>query len=257
MLSASSGSWPRGGDWVLQPKWDGFRLLIEVAQRSRPQAWSRHGTSLTSRLADLLEPFAELPGSSVFDGELVVVAARDGRPVQDFAAGGRAVVGGRTAALSRLHFVGFDVLALAGEDLRDRPWRERDQRLAEVLPVCDTIRPIKSLSASPAAHAAIVELGFEGTLMKRPGSIYRSGRHAAWVKHKARHTAQGVLIAVRQDRDGQWRAVCDIEGRRAVAIAGPTSSELLGQPVTLVYSRGDADGSLREARVAGASTRTR
>ena len=94
------------------------------------------------------------------------------------------------------------------------------------------------------------------TVMKRPGSIYRSGRHAAWVKHKARHTAQGLLTAVRQDRDGQWHAVCDIEGRRALAIAGPTSTELLGQPVTLVYSRVDADGSLREARVAGAGTPT-
>ena len=57
MLSASFRSWPRGSDWVLQPKWDGFRLLIEVAQGSSPRAWSRHGTSLTSRLADFLEPF--------------------------------------------------------------------------------------------------------------------------------------------------------------------------------------------------------
>lgn len=67
MFSASSRSWPRGGDWVLHPDWDGSRLLIEVAPASSPRAWSRHGTSLTSRLADLLEPFAELPGSSVFD----------------------------------------------------------------------------------------------------------------------------------------------------------------------------------------------
>jgi len=68
MLSASSPSWPRGSDWVLQPKWDGFRLLIEVAGGGRVRAWSRHGTSLTSRLLGLLESFVELPGGSMFDG---------------------------------------------------------------------------------------------------------------------------------------------------------------------------------------------
>ena len=26
MLSVSAGRWPDGGRWVLQPKWDGFRL---------------------------------------------------------------------------------------------------------------------------------------------------------------------------------------------------------------------------------------
>lgn len=26
MLSASAPHWPGGGEWVLQPKWDGFRL---------------------------------------------------------------------------------------------------------------------------------------------------------------------------------------------------------------------------------------
>lgn len=26
MLSFSARRWPEGGEWVLQPKWDGFRL---------------------------------------------------------------------------------------------------------------------------------------------------------------------------------------------------------------------------------------
>jgi hypothetical protein len=81
----------------------------------------------------------------------------------------------------------------------------------------------------------------------------RPGRHAAWVKHKARHAAEGILISVHQDRDGHWRAACDVEGRHVYATAGPAATELIGQPVTLVYSRVDADGGLRETRLTTAS----
>jgi ATP-dependent DNA ligase len=59
----------------------------------------------------------------VFDGELVAIAERDGRPVQDFAMVGRAVLRGDIAAAEHLRFVGFDLLTLAGEDLRGRAWR--------------------------------------------------------------------------------------------------------------------------------------
>jgi ATP-dependent DNA ligase len=136
MLSTSARRWPGGGEWVLQPKWDEFRLLIEVGADRRVRAWSRHGTSLTGRLGGLIAAFVDTPAGSVFDGELVAVGERDGRPVQDFAMVGRAVLRGDGAAADHLRFVGFDLLASAGEDLRGRPWRERDQRLAEALPAC-------------------------------------------------------------------------------------------------------------------------
>ena len=75
--------------WVLQPKWDGFRLLIDVGTGGRVRGWSRHGTDLTGRLGSLLaHPVA--PGTT-FDGELVAVSERDGEPTQDFAAVTRAV----------------------------------------------------------------------------------------------------------------------------------------------------------------------
>jgi ATP-dependent DNA ligase len=250
MLSTSATRWPGGGEWVLQPKWDGFRLLIEVSADRRVRAWSRHGASLTGRLGRLTAAFEDAPAGSVFDGELVAIAQRDGRPVQDFAMVSRAVLRGDIAAAEHLRFVGFDLLALAGEDLRGRAWRERDQRLAEALPVCRAVRRVKSRPATAAVHAAIVELGFEGTVLKRPSSLYRPGRHGVWRKHKARHTTQGVLLAARQDRDGHWYSVCDVDGRRVVALAGASSADQVGEPVSLVYSRVDADGDLREVRLA-------
>jgi hypothetical protein len=122
--------------------------------------------------------------------------------------------------------------------------------LRETLPVCERIRLAQSQPATLAAHEAIVALGFEGTVLKRLGSAYRPGRHRAWIKRKGRFTASAVLSSVRQDRDGRWHALCDLDGRRVHALAGARTAERVGQLVELVYSRVDADGSLREARVA-------
>jgi hypothetical protein len=160
---------------------------------------------------------------------------------------------GDPAAAEQLRFVGFDALRLGGEDLCMRPWRERDERLRDALPICDRVRAISSQPASPDGHDAIVELGFEGTVLKRPSSTYRPGRHAAWVKHKARHVAAGTLLDVRQARRGEWHAVCDIGGRRITVLAGAGTAALTGQAVELAYSRIDADGGLREARITTAA----
>ncbi|MGZ6662534.1 MAG: hypothetical protein ACXVHL_34985, partial [Solirubrobacteraceae bacterium] len=46
----------------------------------------------------------------------------------------------------------------------------------ETLPVRERIRLAVSQPATPAAHEAIVALGFEGTVLKRLGSAYRPGR---------------------------------------------------------------------------------
>jgi ATP-dependent DNA ligase len=217
------------------------------------RGWSRHGADLTARLGSLLAPLAAVAPGTTVDGELVVVAERGGQPAQDFAAVTRAVFTGRPVATQRLHFVAFDLLAAAGQDLRPRPWEERDERLREALPVGDRIRVVASQPASLAAHDAVVALGFEGTVLKRRGSAYRAGRHRAWIKRKARLTTRAELRSVRQDRDGCWHALCDLDGRRVHALAGRGTVERVGQVVEIMHSRVDADGTLREARVMPAS----
>ena len=154
MLSVSARRWPDGGRWVLQPKWDGFRLLVEINRDRRRRAWSRHGTDLTTRLGSLLAPFTDVAPGTTFDGELVAVSERHGKPTQDFAAVTRGVFTGKPAAMDRLRFVAFDLLAAAGDDLRALPWEERDARLRETLPVCERIRRAASQPATLAAVGA-------------------------------------------------------------------------------------------------------
>jgi len=94
MLSTRAATWPAQGDWRMEPKWDGFRLLVAIDSGGRIRAWSRRGASLGDRLGALLPPVAGAPRGSVFDGELVALSSCDGRAVQDFAAVCQAVLRG-------------------------------------------------------------------------------------------------------------------------------------------------------------------
>jgi bifunctional non-homologous end joining protein LigD len=252
MLASPASEWPHGGGWVLEPKYDGYRLLVETRADGRVCAWSRHGTSLTEQLQELLKPFSALGAGWVFDGELIALTDRDGRPAQDFAAVGRAVFGGATEARSRLHYVAFDLLAAGTDnDIRSQPWRERNKLLADRLPADRRLRLVSALPATPEAHARLVTLGFEGSVLKRESSSYRPGRTRSWRKLKARHELTASVIDVHQDRNQQIWARCALEdGRRCTVWADARAHQLLGQPTTVVYSRTDADGSLREARMA-------
>jgi ATP-dependent DNA ligase len=236
----------------MEPKWDGFRLLAAIDRRGRVRAWSRRGASLGDRLGSLLEPLADAPGQTVFDAELVALSFRDGRVVQDFATVCRATLQGDAAAATKLHLVAFDVLELAGEDVRPLPWVKRTELLRESYPAGDGLRLIHTQPASRTAHDKLIALGFEGSVLKRPGSSYRPGRQTTWRKYKATHRATATLRAVRPGRHGDTYAICDLGGRRVTTPASPRLAALIGQQVELAYSRIDADGSLREVRLSRA-----
>jgi ATP-dependent DNA ligase len=187
MLSTRAATWPAHGDWRMEPKWDGFRLLVAIDNHGCVRAWSRRGTTVGDRLGSLLEPLVEAPRRSVFDGELVALSSQDGRAVQDFAVVCRATLQGGAAAAGKPHLVAFDLLELAGEDLRALPWVKRKQLLREAFPAGDRLRLVQARPASRAAHDQLVSLGFEGSVLKRPGSTYRPGRQTAWRKYKASH----------------------------------------------------------------------
>ncbi len=251
MLACTIREWTGGDGWVLEPKYDGYRLFIETTARGRVCAWSRHGTSLTERVGELLAPVAALGGGWVFDGELIALTEGADRPVQDFAAVGRAVFGGDRSAIARLHYVAFDVLA-AGDlgDIQAWSWRERTALLAERFPAGRRLRVVRALPAEAAVHARLVSMGFEGSVLKRPGSTYRAGRCRSWRKLKARHTVEATVRELHRDREGRVLARCELDdGRRSTVWADEQAHELVGRRATVLFSRADAAGGLREARL--------
>ena len=72
MLAKRVDDVPKTGDWIFEPKWDGFRVLIfrdgeEVLIQSRDEK------SLNRYFPDMLDPLrAQLPERCVLDGELVI-----------------------------------------------------------------------------------------------------------------------------------------------------------------------------------------
>ena len=256
MLATAIRDWPEGRGWVLEPKYDGYRLLVETRPGGRVCAWSRHGTSLTEPLRELLAPLAALGAGWVFDGELIALSDHGGQPVQDFAAVGRAVFGRHGDAGARLHYVAFDLLAAGGgDDIKLWPWLQRTALLAERFPAGQRLRAVSAMPATAATHERLVAMGFEGSVLKRQGASYQAGRSGSWRKLKARQEIAATVGAVHQDRVGRTWARCVLEdGRRCSASADAQAQQLVGRQATIVYSRTDADGSLREARVRHAET---
>ena len=162
-----------GDGWVLEPKYDGYRLLVETKAAGRVCAWSRHGTSLTASLGELLAPFAALGAGWVFDGELIALSDRDGSPVQDFAAVGRAVFGGDRGAIAACT-TSRSTSSPPATTATSRPGLARTTTvLADRFPADRRLRVVSTLPADPDTHARLVSIGFEGSVLKRQNSSYR------------------------------------------------------------------------------------
>src|SRR3954453_23650204 len=76
MLSKRIDELPTAGNWIFEPKWDGFRTLI-FRDGDEILIQSRDGKPLNRYFPELLEPLrAQLPARCVLDGEIVI--ARNG-----------------------------------------------------------------------------------------------------------------------------------------------------------------------------------
>jgi bifunctional non-homologous end joining protein LigD len=178
----------------------------------------------------------------VVDGEVVALDAQ-GRP--DFGAlqnrmhrTGPEVA--RMAAGRPVTYLVFDLLAADGEDLLDRPYRERRERLDALAAAGHRWAATPWFAGGGREVAAAgLENGLEGVVAKRLDSPYRPGvRGPEWVKVKNFRT-QSVVV-------GGWRPG---KGRRA----GGVGSLLVGvhdDAGRLVYAghvgTGFTDAALRE-----------
>lgn len=118
MLAATRAPLPLPGEWVLEPKFDGWRTIVAIDDGVR--VWTRTGHELTDRLPELAPLADALDGHAiVLDGELVFAQGR----ASDFY-GLLPRVAARTRRVP-LAFVAFDVLALDGEPVIDRPYSNR------------------------------------------------------------------------------------------------------------------------------------
>src|SRR5947209_8159349 len=134
MLAKLADDLPPGDDFLYEPKWDGFRCLVfrdgdDIYQQSRELK------PLNRYFPELLEPLArEIPSRCVLDGE-IVIAGSGGLEFESLllrihpAASRVKLLASQTPA----SYVAFDLLALDGEDLVERPLSERREKLEREL----------------------------------------------------------------------------------------------------------------------------
>jgi ATP-dependent DNA ligase len=188
---------PASDGWQYEPKWDGFRGLLENGT-GELRLWSRNARPLLRYFPELRPLGKLLPAGSALDGEIVI--DRDG--VLDF-----------DAMQTRLHpaesrvrklsaeiparFIAFDVLVWKGEEVWKQALSARRKALAQ---------KGRRFSLSPATGEReealrwldrFESLGLDGVVAKRLDLPYLPGSREGVVKVKPEKSADCMVVGVR------------------------------------------------------------
>jgi ATP-dependent DNA ligase len=134
MLAKRVDALPAEGQWIFEPKWDGFRALV-FRDGDELQIQSRDGKPLNRYFPEIVEALeSQLPPRAVLDGEIVIAlgSALDFEALQLrlHPAASRVKTLARQTPAS---IVLFDLLSLGERDLRNEPFEARRAMLEETL----------------------------------------------------------------------------------------------------------------------------
>jgi ATP-dependent DNA ligase len=185
------------GDWQYEPKWDGFRGVLEN-DGGELALWSRNERPLLRYFPELRPLGNLLPPHSALDGEIVI--ERGGRLDFDAMQMRLHPAESRVRKLSAeipAQFVAFDVLLWKGKPIHELPLEKRRREL-EKLARSFRISPATRDAAVAAAWLGELDAaGLDGVIAKRLGIPYLPGSREGVVKVKAHKTADCVVIGVR------------------------------------------------------------
>lgn len=190
-------------DWHAEWKWDGIRAQL-IRRDGQSFVWSRGEELITDRFPEILDICESLPDGTVLDGE--ILAWGEGKPQKFMALQrriGRKLLSKKILQEVPAVLAAFDILELAGEDLREKPFEYRREQLASVVEA----NPVEALRISPrvpaesweelgAAREGSRDQNVEGLMLKRLDSPYLVGRKKGlWWKWKIEPlTVDAVLI---------------------------------------------------------------
>lgn len=225
---------PVGEKWQYEPKWDGFRGVLEN-DGGELALWSRNGRPLLRYFPELRPLGDLLPAHSAIDGEIVI--EHDGKLDFDAMQLRLHPAESRIRKLSKeipSTYIAFDILLWNGEPIHARPLRERREAL---------LARAKGFRISPAstdlAQATkwlerLETLGLDGIVAKRLDLAYMPGSRDAVRKVKKHKTADAVIVGYRLNGKriavlnlGLYRAdgTLDFAGHTS-GITGPLQAQL-------------------------------
>jgi ATP-dependent DNA ligase len=186
---------PDAAGWQYEPKWDGFRGVLEN-DSGELALWSRNGRPLLRYFPELRELGDLLPPGSALDGEIVI--EQNGRLDFDSLQMRLHPAESRVNKLAGeipSRYVAFDLLLWDGEPVWKLPLEERRPRLQGL---AFSISPATSDLETARKWLARLEVaGLDGVVGKRLGLPYLPGSRDGAVKVKKHKTADCVVVGVR------------------------------------------------------------
>jgi ATP-dependent DNA ligase len=209
MLAALADELPASAGFLFEPKWDGFRALV-FRGTGEVFIQSRDLRPLDRYFPELHDVFlGTLPDGCVLDGEIVIATPHgldfDALQLRLHPAASRVA---KLAKETPAAFVGFDLLALDGRDLRGATQRERrallEQLLAGVKPPVYLTPMTEDRSVAAEWLDRFEGAGLDGVIAKPADGIYQPGKRAMF-KIKHARTADCVVAGFRWHKSGNDR----------------------------------------------------
>jgi bifunctional non-homologous end joining protein LigD len=168
---------PAGPDWVHEIKHDGYRLQVR-REGDAVRLFTRRGYDWSGRYPAIAVTAMLLRARSFTLNGGAVVCGPDGVAVFDALH--------RRGTVTEAMLYAFDLLEIAGEDLRHMPLLDRKRRLARLLGGRRLGIVLSDHTDDDGAtifrHAC--RMGLEGIVSKRLTAPYRSGPSRDWLKVK-------------------------------------------------------------------------
>ena len=207
MLSKRVGELPLDGQWIFEPKWDGFRALVfrdgdEVLIQSRDEK------PLNRYFPELLEPLlSQLPPRCVLDGEIVI--ANNGGLDFDALQLRLHPAASRVRLLSEqtpAAIVFFDLLCEGDRDLRAKPFQDRRRELESFLyaaaPPIHLTPATRDSSVAADWFRRFEGAGFDGVMAKPVSGAYEPDKRVM-LKVKHERECDCVVAGFRWHKSGE------------------------------------------------------
>lgn len=206
-------------DFLIEWKWDGLRAQV-IKRDGQVFVWSRGEELISERFPEIMIAASRLPNGTVLDGEILAWSEGDVLPFAILQQRiGRKTVGKKLLSEVPCIFMAYDILEIAGQDIRLESMTERRQKLLSILMPgqCDAAPSCRGtlsehLRISAELHADSWDdlttlrldsrkLKVEGVMLKRRDSVYGVGRKLGdWWKWKINPLSMdGVLVSAQRD----------------------------------------------------------
>ena len=209
MLAKTADAIPTDGDFLFEPKWDGFRAIVFRGPGADDvYIQSRELRPLDRYFPELHAVFLEqLPKGAVVDGEIVMPTPHGldfgGLQMRLHPAASRVA---KLAQATPAAFVAFDLLAAGGKSLLGAPQRERRAQLEKLFKTIRRPLYLTPMTRDPKLAEDWLQrfegAGLDGVIAKPATASYQPGKRAMFkIKHV--RTADCVVAGFRWHKSGK------------------------------------------------------